>query len=64
MIASDVLGPRADFSLAASDIDSKALAAAARRAHQMDGLKGLEPQCLQRCFMLGWGQPRYGPNQV
>lgn len=55
MTAVDALGPRANFKLWASDIDSKVLATAARGVYRLDGIKGLDPGRMQRFFMRGKG---------
>jgi chemotaxis protein methyltransferase CheR len=51
----DALGPRANFSLTASDIDSKVLAAASNGVYRLDGLKGVGPDVMQRYFLRGKG---------
>lgn len=51
----EALGPRANFSLMASDIDSKVLARAQQGVYQLDGLKGLDPERIQRYFLRGKG---------
>jgi chemotaxis protein methyltransferase CheR len=53
--ATEALGPRANFSLTASDIDSKVLATAAQGVYRLEGLKGLSPERMQRFFMRGKG---------
>jgi chemotaxis protein methyltransferase CheR len=55
MTALDALGPRANFKLWASDIDSKVLATAARGVYRLDGIKGLDAGRMQRFFMKGKG---------
>ena len=55
MTAMDALGPRANFKLWASDIDSKVLATAARGVYRLDGIKGVDTARLQRFFMRGKG---------
>lgn len=55
MTAMDALGPRANFKLWASDIDSKVLATAARGVYRLDGIKGLDAARMQRFFMRGKG---------
>jgi chemotaxis protein methyltransferase CheR len=55
MTAVDALGPRANFKLWASDIDSKVLATAARGVYRLDGIKGLDTGRMQRFFMRGKG---------
>ncbi len=55
MTALDTLGARANFSLTASDIDSKVLASAAQGVYRMDGLKGIDSNRMQRYFLRGKG---------
>lgn len=55
MTAIDALGPRSNFKLWASDIDSKVLATAARGVYRLDGIKGIDTARLQRFFMRGKG---------
>jgi chemotaxis protein methyltransferase CheR len=55
MTALDALGPKANFKLSASDIDSKVLVAAAKGIYRMDGLKGVDAGKMQRYFMRGKG---------
>jgi chemotaxis protein methyltransferase CheR len=55
MTAIDTLGPKADFKLMASDIDSKVLASAARGVYREDSIKGIDAARLQRFFMRGKG---------
>jgi chemotaxis protein methyltransferase CheR len=55
MTALDALGPRANFKLWASDIDSKVLATAARGVYRLDGIKGLDAGRMQRFFLRGKG---------
>lgn len=55
MTALESLGPRAHFSLTASDIDSKVLASAAQGVYRMDGLKGIDSNRMQRYFLRGRG---------
>jgi chemotaxis protein methyltransferase CheR len=55
MTAMDALGPKADFKLMASDIDSKVLASAARGVYRLDSIKGIDAASLQRFFMRGKG---------
>ncbi|QDL56874.1 methyltransferase domain-containing protein [Rhodoferax aquaticus] len=55
MTVLDALGPSANFSLAASDIDSKVLATAGRGVYRVDGLKGLDSERLRRFFLRGKG---------
>ena len=51
----EVLGPRANFSLSASDIDSKVLTSAKQGVYKLDGLKGIGPDRLARFFLRGKG---------
>ncbi len=53
--ALETLGPRANFSLVASDIDSKVLASAQQGIYRLDGLKGIDTQQMQRFFLRGKG---------
>ena len=55
MTVLDALGPRANFSLAASDIDSKVLATAANGVYRLDALKGVDTQQTQKYFLRGKG---------
>ena len=55
MTALDTLGVRPNFSLVASDIDSKVLASAARGVYRLDGLKGIDAGRMQRFFLRGKG---------
>ncbi len=55
MTTLDALGPRANFSLTASDIDSKVLAAAKQGVYRLDGLKGIDSERMQRYFLRGKG---------
>jgi chemotaxis protein methyltransferase CheR len=55
MTALDALGSRPHFSLMASDIDSKVLAAAASGVYKADALKGISAAQLQAYFMRGKG---------
>lgn len=55
MTAIDTLGPRANFSLVASDIDSHVLATAADGVYRLEALKGLDVQQTQRYFLRGKG---------
>lgn len=63
MTAMDTLGARANFSLTASDIDSKVLASAAQGVYRMDGLKGIDSNRMQRYFLRGKG-PNDGFTRV
>ena len=56
MTALEALGPRANFSLIASDIDSKVLSAAQKGVYSLDGLKNLNSELLQRYFLRGTGR--------
>jgi chemotaxis protein methyltransferase CheR len=53
--ALETLGPRANFSLIASDIDSKVLASAQQGIYRLDGLKGIDTNQMQRFFLRGKG---------
>jgi chemotaxis protein methyltransferase CheR len=55
MTALDSLGSRANFSLAASDIDSKVLATAANGVYRLESLKGVDAQQTQKYFLRGKG---------
>lgn len=55
MTTLDALGPRANFSLTASDIDSKVLATAKQGVYRLDGLKGIDSERMQRYFLRGKG---------
>jgi chemotaxis protein methyltransferase CheR len=55
MTAHECLGPRPNFSLVASDIDSKVLATAAQGVYRLDALKGVDPARAQRFFLRGKG---------
>jgi chemotaxis protein methyltransferase CheR len=55
MTALDALGDRPNFSLTASDIDSKVLASAAHGAYRIDGLKGVDTSLMKRHFLRGRG---------
>ena len=55
MTAVDALGSRGNFSLVASDIDSKVLATAAQGVYRLDGIKGVDSARAQRFFMRGKG---------
>lgn len=55
MTAIDALGPRSAFSLVASDIDSKVLAAAERGVFRLDGMKGVDARQMQQYFLRGTG---------
>ncbi len=51
--ALEALGPSSNFSLVASDIDSKVLHTASQGVYKSDALKGLDQARLQRFFMRG-----------
>lgn len=53
--ALESLGSLANFSLVASDIDSKVLATAERGIYRTENLKGIGPPRLQRYFLKGKG---------
>ncbi len=55
MTALEALGTLNNFSLAASDIDSKVLATAAGGVYRADGLKGVDAVRLQKYFLRGKG---------
>ena len=55
MTVLDALGPRAAFSLVASDIDSRALASAALGEYPLEAVKELAPDRIRRHFMRGQG---------
>jgi chemotaxis protein methyltransferase CheR len=55
MAAIDILGTRGNFSLTASDIDSKVLAAAARGVFRLEGMKGVDARRMQQFFLRGKG---------
>jgi chemotaxis protein methyltransferase CheR len=55
MTAMEALGPKANLTLTASDIDSKVLASAAQGIYRVDGLKGINTERMQRFFMRGKG---------
>lgn len=55
MTATEALGVSGNFSLVASDIDSKVLHTAAQGVYRADALKGLDQARLQRFFMRGKG---------
>lgn len=55
MTVLDALGPRAKFSLLASDIDSKVLASAKQGVYRLEGLKGVDSARVQRFFLRGKG---------
>lgn len=53
--ALEALGVKGNFRLTASDIDSKVLATAAQGVYRMEGLKGMNPERVQRFFLRGKG---------
>jgi chemotaxis protein methyltransferase CheR len=53
--ALETLGVKCQFSLAASDIDSKVLATAAQGVYRLENLKGMDNTRLQRFFLRGKG---------
>ncbi|WP_051391917.1 CheR family methyltransferase [Rhodoferax saidenbachensis] len=55
MTALEALGTRANFSLTASDIDSKVLASAAQGVYRLEALKGVDSSKLYRFFLRGKG---------
>jgi chemotaxis protein methyltransferase CheR len=55
MTATEALGQGGNFSLLASDIDSRVLARAAQGIYPADSLRNVSPERLQRFFMRGSG---------
>lgn len=55
MTVLEALGAKAQFTLAASDIDSKVLATAAQGVYRSEALKGLDSARLQKFFLRGKG---------
>jgi chemotaxis protein methyltransferase CheR len=55
MTAAQALGAKGNFSVVASDIDSKVLATASNGIYKMESLKGLESTHMQRFFLRGKG---------
>ena len=55
MTALEAIGTLSNFSLIASDIDSKVLATAARAVYRLDNLKGIDVARLQKYFLKGKG---------
>ena len=55
MTALDALGSRPNFTLKASDIDSKVLATASKGVYRLEGMKGIDTARMQRYFMRGTG---------
>lgn len=55
MTALEALGPNANLTLTASDIDSKVLASGAQGVYRLEGLKGLSEERIQRFFLRGKG---------
>lgn len=53
MTAIEALGDKPNFSLAASDIDSKVLATASQGVYRLENLKGMDSGRLQRFFLRG-----------
>ena len=53
--ALEALGTLAQFSLIASDIDSKVLASAQQGVYKLDGIKGIDASRMQRFFLRGKG---------
>ena len=51
MTALEALGLKANFTLTASDIDSKVLASAAQGVYRLEGLKGVSEERMQRFFV-------------
>jgi chemotaxis protein methyltransferase CheR len=55
MTVLDAVGPQRNFSLLASDIDSKVLDTARRGVYSLDAIKGIDASRMQRFFMRGKG---------
>ena len=55
MTAFEAIGERGDFSLTASDIDSKVLATASKGVYKLESLKGISEDQLLRFFLRGRG---------
>lgn len=55
MTALEALGPKANFVLTASDIDSKVLASAEQGVYRIEGLKGVSAERMQHFFLRGKG---------
>jgi chemotaxis protein methyltransferase CheR len=55
MSAMDALGPKANFNLTASDIDSKVLATAEQGMYKLDALKSMGADRMQKYFLRGKG---------
>lgn len=55
MTALEALGARPNFTLKASDIDSKVLATASKGVYRLEGMKGVDTVRMQRYFMRGTG---------
>lgn len=53
--ALEALGPKANFSLTASDIDSKVLATAEQGVYRLESLKGMGVERMQKYFLRGKG---------
>ncbi|MEI8158647.1 MAG: CheR family methyltransferase [Burkholderiales bacterium] len=53
--AFEALGGYSQFSLTASDIDSKVLASAQQGVYRLEGMKGVDSQRMQRFFLRGKG---------
>ena len=56
MTAVEAIGEKSDFSLTASDIDSKVLSAASKGIYRIENLKGLSEDQLVRFFLRGRGK--------
>lgn len=56
MTAVEAIGEKAEFSLTASDIDSKVLSAASKGVYKVENLKGLSEERLVRFFLRGRGK--------
>lgn len=55
MTALEALGAHPNFSLVASDIDSKVLATASHGVYRLDGLKGIDSARMHKYFLKGKG---------
>jgi chemotaxis protein methyltransferase CheR len=55
MTVLDALGSQANFSMSASDIDSKVLATASQGVYRLDGLKGIDTSHMHKYFLRGTG---------
>lgn len=55
MTALEALGSRPNFTLKASDIDSKVLATASKGVYRLDGMKGVDANRMQQFMLKGTG---------